>query len=210
MGANSGPTTQREHKFYAQREDITTYLRVHEIPGIMDIYDYSPAATGMTYHNQLNPTGVPVDGIPDTITFGIVDWEMVTGSQGTLVHTHWFFTDIVGFDPTLYYSDDLTPSVTQCQGSDDYEYAVSGPWVNHTIPNTDPMAGGGPAWIMHSFRTIYFEAPDQSTDLAVLRHLQATTDLVVEVAPFGCFTWQLQFGRLHPPDWGANCAGSCD
>ena len=33
IGANSGPLTVRQHVFYERREDITTYLRVHAIPG---------------------------------------------------------------------------------------------------------------------------------------------------------------------------------
>jgi hypothetical protein len=57
MGANSGPLTQRDHLFYEGRQDITTFLRVHAIPGVMDLYDYSPGAIGMIYHNDLNPLG---------------------------------------------------------------------------------------------------------------------------------------------------------
>jgi hypothetical protein len=56
--------------FYQRREDITTYLRVHAIPGVMDFFDYSPAATGMTYRNDLNPAGVRVDGVPDAPALG--------------------------------------------------------------------------------------------------------------------------------------------
>ena len=52
IGANSGPLTQREHIFYERREDIRTYLRVHAIPGVMDYFDYAPAASGMTYKNN--------------------------------------------------------------------------------------------------------------------------------------------------------------
>jgi hypothetical protein len=70
LGANSGPFTERLHVFYQRREDITTYLRVHAIPGVMDFFDYSPAATGMTYRNDLNPAGVRVDGVPDAPALG--------------------------------------------------------------------------------------------------------------------------------------------
>ena len=47
LGANSGTYTQREHIFYRSTERVQTFLRVHDIPGIMDFYDYSPAAIGM-------------------------------------------------------------------------------------------------------------------------------------------------------------------
>ena len=52
VGANSGPLTERQHIFYARREDITTFLRVHAIPGVLDFFDYSPAASGMTYKSS--------------------------------------------------------------------------------------------------------------------------------------------------------------
>ena len=58
IGANSGPLTQREHIFYERRQDIRTFLRVHAIPGIMDYFDYAPAASGMTYKNNANTGGV--------------------------------------------------------------------------------------------------------------------------------------------------------
>ena len=58
-------TRSATHIFYDRREDIRTNLRVHAIPGIMDFFDYSPAASGMTYRNNLNPAGVTIDGDPD-------------------------------------------------------------------------------------------------------------------------------------------------
>jgi hypothetical protein len=138
MGANSGPLTQRENIFYRDRQDILTYLRVHAIPGMMDLYDYSPAAAGMTYTNDLNTSGVTVDGSADSITAGPIEWEMVSGEQGSLVLLGGVATDIAGFAYTSYYSDDATPSVTQCTG-DAFEYATSGTWINQGIPNTDPQ-----------------------------------------------------------------------
>ena len=62
IGANSGPLTARQHIFYDRREDITTTLRVHAIPGVMDFFDYSPAANGMTYRSDVDPRGATIDG----------------------------------------------------------------------------------------------------------------------------------------------------
>lgn len=181
MGANSGPTTQREHLFYSQREDATTFLRVHTIPGVMDLFDYSPAAAGMLYYNNLNTGGVVIDGVPDTVTVGPVTWELVTGSQGTLIIVTSVQTDISGLTPTAYYSDDSTPAVAQCTG-DAYEYGTSGLWVNQTLPNTDPMLGA--AQTLTSRRTIYYEAPGQSVETAAQRQAQSLTPLQVTVRPF--------------------------
>ena len=55
LGANSGTYTQREHVFYRRTERVQTFLRVHAIPGIMDFYDYSPAAIGMRYRARSTP-----------------------------------------------------------------------------------------------------------------------------------------------------------
>ena len=70
LGANSGPITQRDHFFYERRQDMHTYLRVHPISGLIDLYDYSTNAIGMVYFNSLNTTGVTIDGVPDTVAPG--------------------------------------------------------------------------------------------------------------------------------------------
>jgi hypothetical protein len=161
LGANSGPFTQRVHLFYQRRHDVTTHLRVHAISGVMDFYDYSPAATGMTYYNDLNTGGVTIDGDPtgDAVTAGPIVWEMVTGAQGTLMMAERLWTDIPAFTYTSYYSDDATPSVTQCTG-DDFEYGASGAWVNQSIPNTDPYLGAH--YSFKATRVVYYEEPNQT------------------------------------------------
>jgi hypothetical protein len=164
VGANSGPTTYRVHTFYESREDILTALRVHAIPGIMDLFDYAPAASGMIYRNDLNPGGVPIDGNPDAVAPGAVRGEMVTGSQGTLAMTSLLDTNIPGFTVTSYYSDDSTPPVTQCTG-DAFEYGTSGFWRNGSIPNTDPALGA--YYVLEGRRVIAYAAPGQDAAFAL-------------------------------------------
>ena len=180
IGANSGPYTQRLHVFYAQREDITTYLRVHAIPSVMDFMDYSPAATGMTYRNNRNTGGVRVDGTPETPAAGALTWESVDGPQGGLTSVHTYDTDIPGFATTSYYLDDSTPSggaETQCTG-DGTAYGASGPWVNQSIPNTDPTLASPRRLTVR--RHLFFTAPG-ATD-GPRRTTQATTPLSLSVA----------------------------
>jgi hypothetical protein len=181
MGANSGPLTQRQHFFYDRRYEVTTFLRVHAISGVIDLYDYSPDAAGMSYFNDLNTDGVTVDGQPDVVAQGPIQWEMVTGDQGTLIIAHSLVTDIDPFEFTSYYSDDETPTVTQCTG-DAYEYATSGVWVNQGIPNTDPYLGLHN--IFNSTRTVYFEPPDQTIPDAALRYNQAISPLTISVQDY--------------------------
>lgn len=196
MGANSGPLTQRRHVFYEGRQDIHTFLRVHEIGGVMDVYDYSPDASEMTYYNDLNTMGVLVDGSPDVVAAGALSWEMVTGAQGSLIVAAMLETDISGFTYTSYYSDDSTPSVTQCTG-DAFEYATSGAWIDHGIPNTDPSLGAFN--VLTGRRIVYYESPDMTSAAAALRYAQATTPLEVTTRPY------LSDPAAVPtlPDWGA-------
>lgn len=181
VGANSGPRTQRQHIFYEQREDITTWLRVHDIGSVVDFFDYSPAASGMTYANNNLPTGVVIDGEPDTVPAGPVSWEMVHGPQGALVMCHAFITDIGAYSPTSYYLDDATPSVTQCTG-DMYSYGASGLWFDDDIPNTDPYFT-----IYNNFslvRSIYFLPPETTVATAQSLSNQNTHPLTA-----ACTAW---------------------
>ena len=137
LGANSGTYTQRQHVFYRGHEETTTFLRVHQIPAVMDFWDHTPAATGMTYANSLLPGGVTVDGVPDAVPSGTVTWERLHGSQGGIVHVHDLQTDISGLTVGSWYADDTTPATTQCTG-DAFEYGAAGVFIQSTIPNTDP------------------------------------------------------------------------
>jgi len=182
LGCNSGPTSWRMHAFYESREDCSTALRVHPIPGIMDYFDYSPAAAGMTYRNNLNLAGVTVDGSPDPgVVTGPLAWEMVSGGQDTLVMTSILVTDIQGLPLTSYYSDNVHPTVTQCIG-DPWEYGASGLRVNGEIPNTDPAVG--PAQVLEAWRVIVYAAPDQDAAFAVARQAEATHPLVTTAQPY--------------------------
>jgi hypothetical protein len=174
VGANSGPLTQRDHFFYERRQDIHTFLRVHSISGIMDFFDYSPDATGMTYYNDLNTAGVTVDGNPDSVALGAIHWEMVTGAQGSLFMASLVSTNIAGLTPTSYYLDDSTPGVTQCTG-DAFAYGSSGVWVNQTIPCTDPALDC--TNYLRSTRVMYYDAPSLTLAGAQALYDQANTPL---------------------------------
>lgn len=158
VGANSGPLTEREHIFYAQRQDIRTFLRVHAIPSVMDFFDYSPAASGMTYYNDLNTGGVTIDGVPETPVAGPLQWQMVTGTQGTVVQAATLTTNIPNFSYTSYYYDQAPAVTTQCTG-DGASYGSSGAWVNMPlgIPCTDP--GTSCTNFMNTTNVLYYEAP---------------------------------------------------
>jgi hypothetical protein len=181
VGANSGPLTEREHIFYAQREDITTFLRVHSIPGVLDFFDYSAAAAGMTYRNSVISGGLTIDGTPDSPTPGKITWETVNGPQGALSIAHRITTDIPSLGWTSYYLDQRNPngsSEVQCTG-DGAAYGSSGPWINQGIPNTDPRSA--PFSILKATRTLFFDRPGYADGPS--RAAQTATPLQVSVAP---------------------------
>ena len=179
MGANSGPLTEREHIFYEEKEVIHTWLRVHSIPGIMDFYDYSPEAEGMVYKNNNNPGGVVIDGNPDQLTSGRLEWEMVSGEQGIMYMEHDIDTDIAPKGITSYYLDDKTPPVEQCTG-DSYALGSSGIWVNEAIPATDLRVVEEPAHLKLT-RTSYFFSPEMEKDVVAIQSKNRQNPIAVEV-----------------------------
>jgi hypothetical protein len=181
IGANSGPNTQRTHFFYDRREDIVTNLRVHSIPSIMDFMDYSAAAVGMTYRNDLNPGGVTIDGGGDALTAGTPSWEQVTGPQGTLTIVGTLQT--TGFTPTVtnYYLDDSVAPIThgQCTG-DAFAYGSSGLYVTSTVPNTDPAIGGTAS--LTGTRVLLFDSPGGTAAGAAARRDEVLATLATAVS----------------------------
>ncbi len=173
IGANSGPYTQRQHVFYRRSEEISTFLRVHAIPSVLDFFDYSPAALGMTYRNDLNTAGVTIDGVPETPTPGAPRWEQVSGPQGSMSIINARDADFA-MTVTSYYLDDSTPSITQCTG-DATAYGSSGSYITSSIPNTDPRLGA--AGTLIASRDLYFDPPGAGAATARARAEEAAAPL---------------------------------
>jgi hypothetical protein len=181
LGCNSGPWTQRDHFAYQIRHDLVTYLRVHSIGVITDYFDYSPAAVGMTYHNDLNVSGVTIDGDNDTVALGDLGWEMVKGDQGGIIMITRVDSDIPDLTGESYYLDDLSPSIDMCTG-DDHSYGASGMQYS-PIPNTDPGIGGDLYYFVGT-RTIFYESPDIIVADAQTRQAEVDTPLVFSIRRF--------------------------
>ena len=182
IGANSGPLTARQHIFYDRREDITTTLRVHAIPGVMDFFDYSPAASGMVYRSDVDPRGATIDGEPDNVNAGSIGWETVDGPPGGLSMVHRVKTDVPSLSWTSYYFDDKTPATTgpekQCTG-DNAAYGSSGAYINQGIPNTDPRST--PFNSLVDERTVFYELPGKSA--GPKRAQQVDRPMEIQVIP---------------------------
>jgi hypothetical protein len=112
---------------------------VHAIPPLRDWMDYSPAASGMTYRTDVSPAGVTIDGVPDALPTDEIKYQLVSGPQGSVVHTSRFATTIAvnPGDVKTFYRDTLTPPEAQCTG-DAVEYGASGTQYDKDVPCTDP------------------------------------------------------------------------
>jgi hypothetical protein len=185
MGANSGPYTQRDQFFYDRIEEGVLFHRVHEIGSGFNTTDYSPAASGTTYANNLNQGGVTIDGVPDTVTTGTITWELATGAQGSVVRSFTTETTIAGLVESSYYVDDTTPADDPCTGDDDALYGTSGPWWIG-ITCTDPVRPEcvGTADDLRGFKRIYYAAPGLTVTDAMALDQEARTPLVVTVQGF--------------------------
>lgn len=182
IGANSGPRTQRTHLFYRGREDIITDLRVHEIIGMLDYFDFSAEAVGMRYTSDVHPEGVTIDGVPDELSTEIPAWEMISGEQGGLVLLQRFQTNLDLIILGLYLDED--PAGTKpCLGDGAY-LGLCGLEVPMTsgIPCTDP--GMGCDGHLSVTRYVYFEAPDVSIRQAEDRARFIDDPLVATAAAF--------------------------
>jgi len=193
FGANSGPLTQRTHWFYDTRHDIQTDLRVHTIPSVYDVFDYSTAAIGMVNTNNLNPNGtLVINGQPDAgvNTNGVLSWELVTGPQGSLVVASSLGGNIApGLDCTLstYWEDQTTNPVSDCTG-DGLPYGTSGlalTFVSNRNICTDPVGGncgtGAQGYrTVQAKRSLYFQAPGLSATDAQSIAAQSAQPLQVQ------------------------------
>ena len=96
IGANSGPLTGRQHIFYERREDITHLSCAStRSPGVIDFFDYSPAASAMTYRSERRPRRRDDRRhARHARRPGKIRWETVDGSQGGLSIVHGISTDI--------------------------------------------------------------------------------------------------------------------
>ena len=127
--------------------------------------------------------GVTIDGQPDSPVNGKLDWESVDGPQGGLSISHTLTTDIGTLNSTSHYLDDSTPGAgaeTQCTG-DAQALGESGPWLNSTMPNTDPRTA--PFNSLTSTRTLYFEAPGKADGAARATRAASQFSFTVSGAP---------------------------
>ncbi|CAN5218669.1 hypothetical protein BH09MYX1_BH09MYX1_09600 [soil metagenome] len=218
FGANSGTITQRAHFFYAGKEDVYTYLRVHPIAGAADGLDLAPAAKGMTYFNEHNSAGFAVDGQPDVYDRTFASWEMVTGdTQGTLLSIHRkVLVDLGPSSNTTYAPQmmwlDAGKTTCVCAGTDDELVGLHGVAVRdpaRTLPNTDPLRGdAGQVFFLRSIA--YLDGKKSASD--AMKLASDATTLVVSIdggKPVDPYAITCGDGVCEANETSANCDSDC-
>lgn len=190
-GANSGVLMQRDHVFWPQREDETTFVRVHPINYPMeDVLNLDTSALGMRFSAPWTGPGVVLDGDPtgDPIppVSGLPTWEMVTGDLGTIVSSHKVIVDDPDAQIVSAFRDDLDPQPPPCTG-DPYALGAFGWRLRNQLGNTDPRLAYfyGVLYTARIERAYFFEAPNQQVALAQLRYAQHLSPVEVDAALVG-------------------------
>lgn len=179
-GCNSGTYSQRDSFFYEGCSMVRMYIRVHPIAATWNFYDFSPAAQGMTYFDSLNAGGALVDGKPDDVKTGALEWMFLSGPQGAITIAYAWETDIPDLGLHSYYFDETGPDWKPCTG-DNAAYAASGP-ATGALPNTDPVLGRPETLFrLQLDRMLYFDAPETTLDGAKARVTATWFPLNIEV-----------------------------
>jgi hypothetical protein len=90
--------------------------------------DFDPVVSGTTYYNAVVPSGVTVDGVPDSVaTEPLSPWWQLTTDDGTLVHVS--DTDPIGGTAFNHYEDDAT--IDNSDTGDQRRYGDSGIYVEN-------------------------------------------------------------------------------
>jgi len=95
--------------------------------------DWNASALGMTYYDANNPSGVIIDGVPDTLTLApAARWTQVTSNTGTLVNVIGIPAGIEGTQSTYY--EDNNSAADSGDTGDQLSYGDAG--FQAADPNT--------------------------------------------------------------------------
>ncbi|MDQ2621738.1 MAG: hypothetical protein M3Y45_01720, partial [Actinomycetota bacterium] len=207
VGANSGTYTQRDQIYYRGRFDTHTYLRVHAgISPLWTAMDLAATARGMTYRNSLNPSGDVVDGVAASLAAGELEWEQVTGSQGTFTNVTRIDSDIPDLRVSSRYLDTEVAgdSTMGCSG-DEHAYGAGGAFVSGTQVNTDPVREqiDGHLFRFNARRQTVIGAPGETVEAA--QGIAARADLPLVLTTGGVHVDSPSDPKPDPgpPDAGA-------
>ncbi len=191
IGANSYKYTVNTDIFYPDRQDTVTELRGHAgLPGYGSADDFATNTTGLTYSDPVN-NRVAIDGKPDAVTpitfttgsTAPAAWQMVSGTQGSLVTVRTIDTDIAGLNAATVYEDQNPASPPQCTG-DAAAWGQDGMNITSptgSVPVTDPTLTSTPATlVLHRYR--FFQPPNLPATTAATIDTQARTQIQTTVS----------------------------
>lgn len=183
FGANSGSYTQQQQIFYEQQHQLTVFVRVHSVPGMMQLMDYGAAALGMRYYNNLNLEGVVIDGLEDEVSAGTLQWELVTGNPGSLFILHQLETDMPKLNISSFYQDQT--NIAPCTG-DSHTYGTSGSYYFPLVCTDPARAAVDPnhcpiPYNLTMQRVFYYAQPHLSPEVAQQRYNLWQTPLNITI-----------------------------
>ncbi len=196
MGAGDYAFTQRTHLFYQRKQDIITDIRTDQPLLYYDLFNYNSNIQGLSYTNNGFVDGIPIDGINENnATDFLLEWEMVTGDQGTLFLMHNVdqgASESFTVQVDNYWNDGAQGSDYNCldNGSG---YGSSGIIVN--VPNicTEPL---NQACSEDDFlkleRSIYFEKPNLSVLDAFVHDRYNDVPLQMTCSPYSLPCYRLE------------------
>ena len=231
IGANSGTYMQMTYLFTDCKVEYMMNFRLHPANGYHDLYDFSPAASGMKYHSNQNMGGVTINGSQDAVTTTNPNqWELITGNQGTIVSSFEFETDMstgtlsqydagqVQGGVYAYYDDSGNGTGFKCTG-DGQAIGTSG-FRLKTQECTDrrftfdqyPECMPGRVKTFTQWRTHYILPPNQTTSVASKYGSYAKNPLQGVIKAIGSCSQTgatCNDGIQNGNETGVDCGGSC-
>ena len=131
--------------------------------------DFNENIVGGTYYDANTPSGVPVDGSPDTITISpAAQWQQISDDTGTIIHA----ADASAMQGTqsTYYKDDATVDPTDTGDKKSYGdmgmtitnpiKAIDVKLTHYILPSNQPNVGS--TYYDYFIHPLQFQATEQS------------------------------------------------
>jgi hypothetical protein len=146
--------------FYPRLIETARNWIIHAGPAVWVSLNFSENALGMTYYDNLNEDGAVIDGQPDKISAGEMNWQFIAGMPGSFLVRHKLDTNIKDIPKKSLYFDLKDPFYFTNDGTfpdtGAFAYGASGP-VYGPYPKTVPKGEKGDYMVIR--RSFMFGSP---------------------------------------------------
>lgn len=144
--------------------------------------DLSPEAKGMTWCNERNRSGVPIDGKPGreaALDRGPYRWKLAHGPQGTIMTLTIFDPGMAMIGKELFYCDDEATPDEPCRFKG--QIANSG----YTLTNIESMPKGNYTFTVYVFCPVRYEPGGEQAYLDSVLHPLVVSTAAIPAAAAG-------------------------